>query len=80
MTEKKKPLLPVKPTGIELVYLYVCPFCQRQVPIVSPTQPSMVQCEACRSSFPIVPVDDKTVQFVKIVLANGKAGIDPDFL
>jgi len=80
MGEKKKPLLPVKPSGLELVYLYGCPFCDRQVPIISPTQPAMAQCDACKGHFPIVPVDDKTVQFMKIMLANGPAGIDPDFL
>ncbi len=78
--EKNKPLMPVKPTGIEMIYLYVCPFCERQVPVISPTRPSMAQCEACKGHFPIVPVDERTVQYVKIMLANGKAGIDPDFI
>ncbi len=80
MVEKRKPVTPVRPTGLELVFMYACPFCQRQAPLVSPTKPAMAQCEACQGHFPIVPVDERTVQFIKIVLANGKAGIDPDFL
>lgn len=80
MQDKNKPLMPVKPSGLELIYLYLCPFCERQVPIISPTQPSMAQCDACKGHFPIVPVDERTVQYIKIVLANGRAGIDPDFM
>ncbi len=80
MQENKKPVEPVRPSSIELVYIYDCPFCGHQTPLVSPTQPSMVQCETCKSHFPIVPVDEKTVHFMKIILANGRAGIDPDFL
>jgi hypothetical protein len=80
MSQKRKPLTPVKPTGLELIYLYPCPFCQRQVPLLSPTQPSMAQCDACQGHFPIVPADERSVRFVKLMLANGKAGVDPDFL
>lgn len=80
MSEHKKPLVPVKPVGMEIIYFYPCPFCQRQVPLLSPVQPTMATCDACRGNFPIVPVDDKTVQFIKTILAGGKASINPDFL
>ncbi|MGE4299378.1 MAG: hypothetical protein AB7E47_15285 [Desulfovibrionaceae bacterium] len=80
MVAIRKPLTPVKPTGMELIYLYECPFCERKVPLISPTQPAMAQCDACSQHFPIVPVDDRGVRFVKVMLANGKAAIDPDFL
>jgi hypothetical protein len=80
MTAKKKPLSPVKPSGMELIYLYPCPFCQRQVPLIAPTQPTMAACDACRASFPIVPIDERTVSFIKTILASGKASINPDFL
>lgn len=79
-TEKRKPLTPVKPVGVELVFLYPCPFCQREVPVVAPAKPTMIACDACRSRFPIVPVDDRSVRFVKIMLAGGKAAVDPDFI
>ena len=75
-----KPLTPVKPTGIEILLFYVCPFCETQVPLVGPTQPTMAQCDSCGGQFPIVPADSRSIQYIKIMLAQGRAGIDPDFL
>jgi hypothetical protein len=80
MSERKKPLLPVKPSGLELVFFYACPGCRRNLPVVSPTQPTMVRCEACGVQFPIVPVDEKGVRFMKLITASGNAAVDPDFL
>ncbi|WP_029894719.1 hypothetical protein [Desulfohalovibrio reitneri] len=80
MAENEKPLTPVHPSGLELVYLYACPNCGREVPLIAPTQPSMARCDACSTRFPIVPVDDKSVRYIKTMTASGKAGIDPDFL
>ncbi len=79
-TEKRKPLTPVKPVGVELVFLFPCPFCQREVPVVAPVKPTLIACDACRGRFPIVPVDDRSVRFVKLMLGNGKAAVDPDFI
>lgn len=80
MPQSRKPLSPVHPGGMEIIFLYSCPHCQRQVPLIAPTQPAMIQCDACRREFPIVPVDNKTVRFYKTMLANGKAAVDPDFI
>lgn len=80
MNEKKRPLTPVKPMGIEIIYLYPCPFCSREVPLISPVKPSMALCEGCQGRFPVVPVDEKTVRYIKLMTAGGAAGIDPDFL
>lgn len=80
MTDRKRPLSPVKPSGLELIYIYPCPFCDRQVPLIAPTQPTMAPCDACGKHFPIVPADEKTVRYIKLMTAGGKAGIDPDFL
>lgn len=80
MSESRKPLTPVKPTGMEVIYLYPCPFCGREVPLMAPTQPAMAQCDECRRNFPIVPVDERTLRYIKIMLAGGRAAIDPDFL
>ncbi|SDL62052.1 hypothetical protein SAMN05660337_3408 [Maridesulfovibrio ferrireducens] len=79
MSESGKPLSPVRPSGMEIIFLYPCPFCERSVPFVAPTRPVMVQCDSCRKNFPIVPVDEKLVRFYKTMLANGHAAIDPDF-
>jgi uncharacterized Zn finger protein len=80
MGEKKKPVTPVHPSGMELICFYPCPFCDREVPLVSPTQPAMVRCDGCGKDFPIVPVDERGVRFVKIMTGNGRAAVDPDFL
>ncbi|MBU1230814.1 MAG: hypothetical protein KKA55_04065 [Proteobacteria bacterium] len=75
-----KPLMPVRPVGMEIVFLYPCPHCARDVTLIAPTRPTMAQCDACRKSFPIVPVDDRTLRYFKVMLNGGKAAIDPDFL
>jgi len=77
---EKKPLQPVKPVGMEIVFYYLCPFCKRKVPLVAPSGPSMGQCDMCHRQFPVVPADEKTLRFVKAILDNGKAGIDADFI
>ncbi|WP_319780260.1 hypothetical protein [Maridesulfovibrio sp.] len=79
MSESRKPLSPVKPSGMELIFMFPCPFCGREVPYIAPTQPAMATCDACRRNFPIVPVDEKIVRFYKTMLENGKAAVDPDF-
>jgi transcription elongation factor Elf1 len=76
----RRPVAPVKPASMELVFFYTCPYCQRELPLVSPQQPTMISCDMCRQSFPIVPVDEYSVQFVKLMLADGKAAIDPDYM
>jgi len=80
MPERKKPVTPVKPCGLEVIFLYPCPFCGREVPLVAPLKPQMAQCDACHQRFPVVPADEKTVRFVKLMTAGGKAGIDPDYV
>jgi hypothetical protein len=80
MAERKRPILPVRPTGIEVIFFYACPACGRSLPVVAPVQPTMIRCDNCQTQFPIVPVDEKGVRFVKLVTAGGKAGVDPDFI
>lgn len=76
----RRPVAPVKPISVELVFFYACPYCQRELPMVAPSQPTMVTCDMCRQSFPIVPIDEYSVQFVKLMLADGQAAIDPDYM
>lgn len=75
----KANLRPSPPDGMEMIFFYACPHCGRHVPVVSPTQPAMVQCDACQESFPIIPVDERSLHYVRLMLANGKAALDPDF-
>ena len=70
---------PVKPDKMALLFAYTCPHCMNEVVLVSPTQAQTVACNACRNTFPIVPVDDRVVQYVHTILADGKAAVDPSF-
>ncbi|GHV51386.1 hypothetical protein FACS1894168_3590 [Deltaproteobacteria bacterium] len=74
------PVMPVKPSGMELIFYYICPFCNREISLVSPQQPSLITCDMCRKKFPIVPVDMRSVYYVRIMMGNGLAAIDPDFM
>lgn len=76
----RRPVSPVKPIGMELVFFYPCPYCRRELPLVSPPHPAMITCDTCRQQFPIVPIDEYSVQFIKVMLGDGLAAIDPDYL
>ena len=76
----QRPVQPVQPHGMDLLFFYLCPHCGHQVALLSPMQPAMARCDACGKAFPIVPVDAKSVQYVRLMLANGTAAVDPDFL
>lgn len=73
-------LRPVGPDGMELVFFYPCPHCGRRMTVASPTQPAMIPCNACHKSFPILPVDERSLRFIRIMLHNGLAAVDPDFI
>lgn len=80
MKKSQKPLEPVRPAGMEIVFFYQCPYCANHVQLVSPVTPQMIPCPACNKAFPIVPVDERSLHYMRIMLANGKAAADPDFL
>jgi len=71
---------PAKPVGMEIVFYYQCPYCSRKVPLIAPVEPSMGQCDACGNQFPVVPADEKNIRYIKTILDNGKAAIDPNFV
>lgn len=75
-----RPMAPAPPDGMEILFFYKCPYCSKHMALASPTEPRMVTCDVCKTSFPIIPVDEHTVHFARIMLANGKAAADPDFL
>jgi len=76
----QRPPQPVRPESMEIMFYYRCPHCRHQVAVLSPFHPSMTQCDACGKTFPIMPVDERSVSYIKIMLANGRAAVDPDFL
>ncbi len=78
--KNQKPLEPVAPDGMEMFFFYPCPFCKRHVPLLAPVQPALVQCDNCHQNFPILPVDEYSLHYVRIMLANGRAAMDPDFV
>ncbi len=77
--KNQKPLQPVAPEGMEVLFFYPCPNCQRHVSLAAPTQPAMVRCENCHTSFPIMPIDERGLHYIYIMLDNGRAALDPDF-
>lgn len=76
----RKPVTPVAPVGVEIVFLYECPYCSRRIPVLAPGSPVMVHCESCGKPFPILPVDGRSIDFIKLVFAGGPAAVDPDFV
>lgn len=75
-----KPVKPVAPSGMELIFLYECPHCGRKNALISPTVPSSVTCEFCQNPFPILPVNERGVQYVKLMMGNGYSAVDLDYL
>ena len=75
-----RPVSPVKPKAVDLVFIYPCPFCGRELPMIAPTRAAIVQCDVCERQFPLVPVEERTVAFIKIMLGNGAAAIDADYM
>lgn len=75
-----RPVAPVPPDGMELLMFYKCPQCGKHVGVAAPTEPRMITCDGCRTAFPIVPVDEHSIHYIRIMLAGGKAAADPDFL
>lgn len=80
MRKSARPIAPVSPDGMEVIFFYSCPHCEHRLPVASPTQPAMVPCNACKKPFPIIPVDGFGLRFVRIMMNNGLAAVDPDFL
>ena len=76
----QRPVKPVQPHGMEFLFFYRCPHCAHQVALISPLQPAIAQCDACGKTFPVVPVDVRSIQYVRLMFANGKAAADSDFI
>ncbi|MFP4167642.1 MAG: hypothetical protein ACLFSY_02165 [Desulfonatronovibrionaceae bacterium] len=79
MSEKQF-FAPVKPVNMELVFMYPCPNCGREVPLLASSEPGMARCDSCRKQFAITPVDKATIDYMRLILDNGRAAVDPDFV
>lgn len=51
MSLSSRPVQPVPPESMELVFFYRCPGCGRRNPLIAPTQPSMTA-RVLRGAFP----------------------------
>lgn len=47
--------------------------------LIAPTQPSMTCCESWWGVFPVMPVDERTVHYVKTMFRQRPRRLDPDF-
>ena len=77
--QEQRPVPPVAPDAMEILFFYKCPFCGRHIGVPSPTEPRMVACDACHHQFPIIPVEEQGLHYIRIMLGNGKAAADSDF-
>lgn len=71
---------PVAPCGMEVIFLYECPHCGQKNALISPINPSSVKCEHCRNIFPVLPVNERSIQYVKLMMGNGYSAVDLDYL
>lgn len=80
MTSNGTPVAPVPPDGMEILFFYQCPSCGKHVAVPSPTEPRMLACDGCRTTFPIIPVDETSLHYIRVIMAGGRAAADQDFL
>ncbi len=71
---------PVAPMGMDVIFTYTCPHCDGKNYLVSPLKPDLIRCNGCRQPFPIIPVDERTIHYLYLMLNNGCAAVDPDFV
>lgn len=74
------PIEPVAPSGMEIIFVYKCPHCQNELGLAAPTEPAMVRCGYCQKTFPLLPVDERSVQYIRLMMGNGTAAVDIDYL
>jgi len=75
----QKSFEPVAPSGMTIVFSYVCPACGKEYIIPEPTQPAQIRCQYCSAKFPILPVEDRTLAYIHLMLDEGRAAVDTNF-
>lgn len=78
--QRRMPPPPVRPAGMAIYFLYPCPYCQHDAEVRAPVTPSVTRCTACGRDFLLAPVDGRTMNYLSLMLEQGRAAIDPDFL
>lgn len=75
-----KPTRPVMPSGLEFVIYYTCPNCGAMNGAFSPVEPGMLTCGHCQTEFPVIPVDARSLQYIRLMTGNGRFMVESDFL
>ncbi len=76
---KKKIIEPVSPSSMDIILTYVCPTCNTPVSTVAPVYPIRITCPECKEAYPIIPADALSIQYLRLMFANGGAIINADF-
>ncbi len=77
---KRKIIEPVTPVAMDIVLTYECPSCNVPVTMIAPVFAAKIRCQHCGLEFPLIPADATTIQYLRLMFANGKAVIHPDYL
>ena len=80
MTSNRKYIAPVAPSDMTILFTYRCPVCGREYSVPEPTQPAQIRCMNCQAKFPVIPVDERTIDYIRLMLDNGRAAADADFV
>ncbi len=76
----QRPMQPVAPVSMHIVFGYICPSCGQTSHVPAQVRPTQIRCVKCQTVFPIIPVDERTLHFIHIMLDNGRAAADTDFI
>ncbi len=77
---KRQIIEPVAPSGLDIILTYACPSCHTPLPVAAPIHPIKIKCAMCSLEFPILPADPTTLQYLRLILADGAAIINADFM
>lgn len=80
MNKNKGPVWnePVPPAGMRIVFYYDCPNCGLLVSTEAPIAPATIACPKCGLRFPVMPVDQATVNYINLMTLGGFAMVRPD--
>ncbi len=77
---KQRPVQPVAPTSMNVFFGYACPHCGQLNHVPAQLKPTQIHCGQCGFAYPLIPVDERTLHFMHIMLDNGRAAADADFV
>ena len=80
MSAPNRPVQPVPPVAMEMIFFYTCPQCGWHAAVGNATEAKLIPCESCGLRFPITPVEEHYLHFMRIMTGAGRAAADPDFL